>query len=297
MVESCITRLAATVSSGGIGSLSVTAALYSGLLPELAGFEIYGRRGRLAQDIRLAKQLDKPALSIHGRTGIPDDWNPLQEDTLLWVINRMTPQTEFLLSEYGNQIDILVHAPEFMRHSNFYEVVRSVGATSGIQRLWIENHPGAHGVDDAVQVVRNLRLPEISVNAGMMYDLFHTLKGSYWNRQTFRNSWRHVLTEIRQISERERIPLGLHIPIGTKQSDSLPVEWMDVSMWQDLTSLLFDSDITRIVFEHQFAELNALAIPFPWQVKAANQRLLELADHQLVPSGILSGTTVTNPQK
>jgi len=297
MVESRISRLAATESSGGIGSLSITMALFTGLLPELDGFEIYARRGRLAHDLNEAQRLGKPAWSVHGRTGIPDDWNPLQEDTLLWVINRMTPQTEYLINSYGNQVDVLVHAPEFIRNPQLYQTVGLLQFQNGIRRLWIENHPGKKGVNDAVQVVRKLRSPQIPVDAGMMYDLFHALKNTYGDQQAFRNSWKHVLAEIGQISKTQKIPLGLHIPIGTKKSDSLPVEWMDRSMWQDLAFQVFDLDIQRIVFEHQFAELNTLAVPFPRQVNEANRRLLELADQQLVPAGILTGTIESQVQE
>src|SRR3989344_2219596 len=289
MVEARLTRLAATESCGGIGDISVTSALFNGLLPALDGVELYARRGRRAYDLQRATLLNMNVISIHGRTGIPADWNPLEADSLLWLINQMTPPSEFLLAKYGDSHDILVHACAFLRKPQLYAQVNEL--QSPIQKLWIENHPYPKGVTDAVDVVIALQLLSNPVNAGLTYDLFHALKNTYEDKQTFRASWKHILQEILRIKETEKIPIGLHIPIGTKVDDSLPVDWMDTAMWQDLAPLILDANIERILFQHQFATLNAYAVPFPRQVKAANQRLLELADQQFVPGGILPATS------
>ena len=90
-----------------------------------------------------------------------------------------------------------------------------------------------------------------------MIDLVH-LMYAYDHRNSFAEQWRLCLPLVERTFQEfstysPDIKLGLHVPVGTKADDSLPLDQITPTMWQDLASIIHARSDAIVIIENQQA--------------------------------------------
>lgn len=222
-----------------------------------------------------AKELGCNVVGLHGRTGGIHETYGGFDRVILGTLNRFILPTPDLIKRAPSVDYILIHGPE-LRNESYHRLLRE--KTSQVKLLYVENHlrPGADG--QALSVAQDLRMA--GVNAGVMFDLFHDFMHRRLNGD-IASSWNKTLFKLRQVLEQkdfegQAIPVGIHVPVGTKVGDSLPFDAMTPSMWQNLGSLMQTRKDIRVVIENQQTGLgNVMPIQLASQVDR-NRRIVDV---------------------
>ncbi|MFA5827948.1 MAG: hypothetical protein WC841_01100 [Candidatus Shapirobacteria bacterium] len=154
---------------------------------------------------------------------------------------------------------ILVHLPVVNSEKKIADMV---GISQGFpaNRLMVENLPEANSMGLTIAAVG--RLKELGVRAGVMIDLVHLLyelsqSGDIITGKIVEKYWENALQIIRQTASTIDT-VGLHVPIGLKQNDSLPVVEMTLKKWTSLGKLLQECPpIKYVTIENQREELQS----------------------------------------
>jgi hypothetical protein len=201
--------------------------------------------------LHLASQRDLNVVGLHGRTGGIHDSYSYPDRFVLGMLNLILANT-FDVINYSPHVEyILFHAPEFKNESIAHYLKNG---SPKPKLVFIENHLRTGAEGSALAVARDLRLD--SVNAGVMFDLYH-----YYRRQDHPTDpyirWERTLSTLSWLLHQtddagSPIPVGIHLPIGTNPHDSLPVASIDTNMWCDLGCLIKEHpELPYIVIENQ----------------------------------------------
>ncbi len=212
-------------------------------LEQFVGIEALAWRDSLDRFLQDAKQAGVKISGIHGRLG---------EDhrALLKIYDWMLVDTSVLLSSYSGRADyVLVHADEA---EQLQKELSSDWAEAAGSVLMLENGGGEVQVRKAVNLIKK---SDGGIRMGLMFDLYHyfgSLQGNVKER------WGLTLGCLERILDEIGL-VSLHLPIGSRLADSLPVEEMSEGMWQDLAGII-DGRIGWVTIENQQTGLTILRV-------------------------------------
>ena len=193
-------------------------------------------------------------IGIHGRTGGVNDTYGLKDRIVLGTLNRILINTPELVT-HGHEVGyVLIHAPEARVTKNLAAIVgNDPEHKPTVKRLFVENHIRTGRLGSAKEVAQYLNGEGVST--GVMIDLVH-LMNAYDHRNSFADQWRFCLPLVQKTFEEfstysPDIKLGLHVPVGTKIDDSLPLDQITPAMWQDLTSIIHTRSDAIVIIENQ----------------------------------------------
>lgn len=241
------------ISTGCLGALGDLATLRQVWPSELNQVEMIAWRGRVGAILKEAEDYGYDVICIHGPSGGPlPEKHTLRDRAILWVISQIITPTPQLTVICGDKHEILVHSPNLREKRNLEAMLKSKAPF-----VWIENHPhGEDGTNEAIAKVQVLR--EENVPAGLVFDLCHFIGATELTSTDFFQRWEEAMELIaNRISlltdhHKKAIPLGIHFPIGTYKSDSLPIDKMSDDMLRDFAAVIDSKEIiTRLVLECQ----------------------------------------------
>lgn len=247
-----------------------------------AGFEMLGWLWAGKFLVEPAKDLNLKIIGIHGRTGGIHDQYALLDRAVLGGLNYLLLPTPKLVEHFKNLKYILIHGPELRIKENRLAITENA---KSINTLYIENHlrPGALG--SALEAARELRAD--GVNAGVMFDLFHFAR-AYDHRKNgngLGDIWPRILSNLDMLytqkdDEGKKIPVSIHLPLGTNKGDSLNFEEITPQMWRDLAEALKARPETLVVIENQQAFPANIVMIASWRdsQRKRNTKMLETLD-------------------
>lgn len=193
-------------------------------------------------------KLDKnniKVLSLHGRTG-GENQLPFFYRLTMTVVNKMLLNSRQILSNFS-RLGILFHTPNSQIKSVEEEILKFRP-----KNLFLENHrTGKQGIEETIKQVTYYR--KKGINAYGLIDIYHyayNFKTDYLKKH-----WPRIIKELKNYflikdENNTKIFNSVHFPIGTRISDSLPIEEMTDKMLR-----LFAKEITplidRFIIENQ----------------------------------------------
>lgn len=185
------------------------------------------------------------------------------------MLTQMLIPTQTLLRKYTDQVNyILFHGPEA---KNLLGLVQG-GKVKPAGTVMVENHVGKDALAEAIEMSQSLR--EAGVDAGFMFDFYHEMASNY-HGLAFLIIWDQLLLKLSvELEKRSNggsdMPVGVHLPIGTRSTDSLPVGEMTDSMLSEFAALRMAYPFL-LVLENQQRGANALALT-SWTIRNQERR-------------------------
>ncbi len=234
---------------GFFGNLKFLPQLYPNSIRKL---ELIGWRWGLNQKLLQAKQLGYKVVSIHGR--LFSFRKPILKPRLILLNSLLIPTPDLI--KFEKDYEILLHDPATIDVNN-----------PSFSFLWIENDSeGIEGVEKATDAINKLRTQNI--NSGLVLDLFHFI-GPVDRETKYEDKWYKMLEYIKGL---KISPISIHLPVGTYLHDSLPLDIITDKMLSDLSEVINNLKVVRMVLENQQSELiNQLGIN-PGMVARIRQR-------------------------
>jgi hypothetical protein len=191
-------------------------------------------------------------ISLHGRTG-GENQLPFFYRIMMTIVNKCLLNSSEILSGFPRQ-DILYHTP----YSQNLEVEKMI-VIKKPRHLILENHRiGKKGIEETIKQINFLRKKGINVSG--LIDIYHFVYGTSTN--LLKKNWLKIVKELEmyfRIKDENDKPFfnSVHFPIGTRISDSLPIE----EITNDMLSL-FSEKITpyldRFVIENQVKNIGLI---------------------------------------
>ena len=191
-------------------------------------------------------------ISLHGRTG-GENQLPFFYRIMMTIVNKCLLNSSEILSGFPRQ-DILFHTP----YSQNLEVEKMI-VIKKPRHLILENHRiGKKGIEETIKQINFLRKKGINVSG--LIDIYHFVYGTSTN--LLKKNWLKIVKELEmyfRIKDENDKPFfnSVHFPIGTRISDSLPIE----EITNDMLSL-FSEKITpyldRFVIENQVKNIGLI---------------------------------------
>lgn len=234
-------RLISTDSIGFFGSAKQFLYLYKDYFEDgtFDGVEMiaFKPKNRLKKFISILEKNHIPIISFHGKTG-GEDRLPIKYKILMKIVNSFIFGFEELALNF-NKREFLFHTPYLENESVKKAVIKNKPKV-----LWIENHIyGKKGVEEAKKLIEEYQKLKIEVKG--MLDLYHLLANL--KKEELIKNWSQIIEEIKTYLKWFS---GIHLPIGSRKDDSLPIEEMTDEMLSLLGKEVI-SHIQRIVIENQ----------------------------------------------
>jgi hypothetical protein len=204
---------------------------------------------RFNQFIKDAGNWGLPVVSIHGRTG-GEGYNPKDTATLI-ACNALMPATPRVIELYAHSHDVLFHVPELEDGGNIASLTKHKDRT---RFVWVENHHGKESMAGAMRKVAQLR--SLGIPSAVMFDVCHYIGARNLVNGSFQREYAQMLHDADCLlhetdAQGHPIVQGIHLPVGRKPDDSLPIDEMDDDSLRALADTINGADITRLVLEHQ----------------------------------------------
>lgn len=175
--------------------------------------------------------------SFHSQTG-DDKQFPLTGRIIMSIVNSLIFDIPNL-QKYFKNIDPLAHAP-YLKNKETKDKIKILKPNT----LWIENHNyGELGVKRAIALIDDYR--KYGINAKGMLDLYHYL--AHLPTKTIIKDWKKIIKKIKLYS---RWFSGIHLPIGSRRDDSLPIEDFTDEMLSHFAKEIIPQ-IEKLVIENQ----------------------------------------------
>lgn len=125
---------------------------------------------------------------------------------------------------------------------------------STIRTILVENHVQKGAMEDALKHAISLR--EKGVNAGIMLDIVHYFYENKIKSEDISIYWQNMVFTVNKIIEEAKIadpkmPIGIHIPVGTRKADSLFMDGLTPKQWQKLADVIHDLPNIPVILENQ----------------------------------------------
>jgi hypothetical protein len=212
----------------------------------LDGVEVIALKplNQLDKLIAAFKKNNIPVLSFHGKTG-GEKILDFKSRVIMTFLNNFIEESANLLAHFP-EVEYLSHTPYF-ENKNVYETV----IKNQPKKIWIENHmQGRMGIEDAIKQINIYR--KNNINACGMLDVYHYVAHS---EKILSKNWSNTVGELKSyflMKDNHGKPFfcGIHFPIGTRLSDSLPLEDMTDEMLKLFAQKIIPQ-VERVVFENQ----------------------------------------------
>ncbi|MCS7093296.1 MAG: hypothetical protein NZL96_02625 [Patescibacteria group bacterium] len=209
----------------------------------LSGVELIGFRPirRIKKFIEKLGQKKIKVLSIHGRTGLRSE-GQLTSTILLRILDLLIASYNELVFNYL-EIDLLLHST----YAGSPQVKEEI-LSHPPKRLWIENAKADKDfreLDQTLKLVDFFRKNRIDCRA--MLDLYHAF--AFKTHREIVKEWFSLFKRLRPYLKNFD---GIHLPVGTRISDSLPIDLIDESRLSFLREEIL-SKASRVVIENQQA--------------------------------------------
>lgn len=182
------------------------------------GVEMIGLRPvfKTKKFIEKLKEKNIKTISLHGRTGIIKNLNFIKKN-FLRLINFFILDYQELIKNFSSQ--------EFLFHSIYLE-------NKDIQKQILKNPPLALWIENSLtdknfkELDNTLRLVDFfeknKINCFGMLDLYHAL--SFNMTQEIIDNWFDLFKKLKRYLKYFK---GIHLPIGPRLEDALPIELLD----------------------------------------------------------------------
>lgn len=222
-------RIISTDSIGWLGNANQFINLYDDFFKNgiFDGVEVIAVKP-LSRLKKIIHSLDKSGIktvTLHGRTG-GENQLPLIYNLTMFFVNKALVSAEELLNSFKKKC-ILFHTP----YSEEKEVFETI-LKHRPKKLILENHRvGKQGIEDTVKQVIFYR--NLGINVYGLIDIYHFIYGI--PATYLKKNWNKLVDEIENFfllkdEKGKKIFDSVHFPIGTRISDSLPIEEMTDDM-------------------------------------------------------------------
>lgn len=207
---------------------------------------------RLKKIIRVLEKHGIKTLSLHGRTGGENLLPPFYHLMML-AVNKMLINAKDTLVNFSGK-SILFHTP-FSTLSEVEELIKKYPP----QKLILENHRiGKQGIKDTKEKVDYYR--GLGINTSGLIDIYHYIYGQ--STDYLKKNWRKIVDEIESFfrmkdSKGRKIFDAVHFPIGTRISDSLPIDEISDEMLKYFAQRI-NPHLDRFVIENQVKNLGLI---------------------------------------
>ncbi|PIQ72137.1 hypothetical protein COY13_01830 [Candidatus Roizmanbacteria bacterium CG_4_10_14_0_2_um_filter_36_35] len=234
-------KLISTDSVGWLGSPEQFIELYGNYFKDgtFDGVEMIAFKPlkKLKNFISILNQHHIPTISFHSKTGGENRLSP-KYGIIMTIVNYFIFGVENLILNFKDK--------EFLSHTPYLEnkKVKNFIVFHKPKVLWIENHLyGQKGIEDAKnQIIDYLKK---GINAHGMLDLYHLL--AKVPTKELVKTWPKIVAEI---SNYLRWFSGIHLPIGSRKNDSLPIEQITDEMLELFAEKIVPY-LDRVVIENQ----------------------------------------------
>jgi len=231
--------LVSTDVVGVLGSLDALMAIWP---PEhFPNLEVIAWRWNMPSFIDRAQQRGYSIQHLHGRTG--------ENSILIHAIDAAITPTDTLLTTYASTHNILLHDAA----APVGRIAPYIPPTA--KELLIETTlPGSQGIRHAQHIVETLR--SHYVPARLIIDIAHFFGSDVLSSGRVDHVWSDLVHTLQ--AHNATIPYnsmrpGIHLSIGTRTVDSLPLSNISDTMLSEIADIFRRLAIDRIVLEHQHA--------------------------------------------
>ena len=178
---------------------------------------------------------------IHGPTGA-DGKHQFFDEVRLRGMQTAFVSPEMLVRKFSDY-ELLMHTPVAAQRNIFQAFAKKPPTYT-----WIENHNfGKEGVSEAASLVDAWR--KAGILTGIMYDVVHEMGSkALTSQREFPKAWKGMLHTMRRYSS---LITGVHFPVGTFQTDSLPMQWITDDMLREFNDSLPRHTRTVVVENQQ----------------------------------------------
>ena len=224
---------------------------------------------------KLAEQY--PVVGIHGKIRASFKGFDLYKLASGPLLDFMITDTASLIEKYGTSTPYMLF---HQREAGFSKNI--IQQTKPIQTLFVENSPHLGSLEEAIKLISDFR--EAGINTGLMFDLYHYLAGISDLKEIYSSNFpelwdllmqklQNTFTEIDQ--QDTETPIGIHIPVGTRREDSLPVDQITEDMWKQLGGAIHQRPYTLVVIENQQAGIGTVMLT-PFRIESQRSRNMEI---------------------
>lgn len=236
---------------GGVNDFLAAYRGCEGPLGQKMGIEVISWRHQLGGLVKLAKEGRVEIVGFHGRCGNNgDDWQGKFIDAML------APLEDLMMLRRGfPEAYILVH-------DHFGSEIGKADIEGEL--IMVENSGDSNYLERTFEVVKAIERK--GGRPGLMIDLCHL-----WREVQY--DWGRMLELVNRGLEKTGELSGVHLPIGTRKDDSLPIDQFDDSKLRDLAGITKRVEI--VVLENQNGGVGMVCPGFCRQeINLRNQRLL-----------------------
>ncbi|MBI2029866.1 hypothetical protein HYT02_05600 [Candidatus Gottesmanbacteria bacterium] len=249
--------------AGPLQNLRQVKQVYSEVFTSIDGVEYVAYRNarNIRDSISYLQDCGFKELSLHARMG--GGGSGLVDRAQVALIDATIIPTSIAIKEFSEDFEILFHAPELMKTSSLNALKHK-----NPRFIWAENdHYALEGIAFAKRTVERLSL--MGVRCGLMLDIAHALGVKVLKSGQLNTAWDELNAFVRQQLIQPykkggmKILHGIHLPIGRKKTDSLPVvdpSLVSDSMLTDIHDWIVEGDLRRVVIENQLG-LPAALLP------------------------------------
>lgn len=234
---------------------------------------------RLKKIISVLEKHRIKIFSLHGRTGGENLLPPLYHIMML-AVNKMLIGAKDTLVNFSEKT-ILFHTP-FSTLSEVEKLIKKYPP----KKLILENHRvGKWGIEDTVKQVNYYR--NLGIKTSGLIDIYHYIYGQSTGH--LKKNWQKIVDEIENFFRikdlsGKRIFDAVHFPIGTRISDSLPIDEISDEMLKYFAVKIIPF-LERFVIENQVKNLGLVysTKSMMEKTKERNKRNID----RLLKSGLL----------
>ncbi|MBI5127035.1 hypothetical protein HZA76_01100 [Candidatus Roizmanbacteria bacterium] len=234
---------------------------------------------KLVNLISVLKKNRIKVISLHGRTG-GENLLPFIYHVMMVGVNKTLLNAKETLANFSKK-DILFHTPYSQN-----PLVEKMILRFPPKKLLFENHRiGKAGIDDTIKQISYYR--QKGINVFGLIDIYHYVYAL--PTEFIKTNWTAIVNELEKffkLKDKKNQPYfnAVHFPIGTRLSDSLPIEEMSDQMLE-----LFAEKITpyldRLVIENQVKNLGLIYSTKSMLKKQKQRNRINIK--RLVKTGIL----------
>lgn len=187
---------------------------------------------------------------LHGRMGRHKS-EPLGSKLRSSALDSNIVGVDELLKEAPKTSYVLMHSAYLDNPQVKEKVTENV---KSIRTILIENHVHKGALNEALGHAFSLR--KNGVNAGIMIDIVHYFYETGKKPKEFSLYWSDMVLAVERTieaakKEDPKMPIGIHIPVGTREDDSLFMDGIEAKQWQKLAGIIHDRPNTPVILENQ----------------------------------------------
>ena len=120
--------------------------------------------------------------------------------------------------------------------------------------IMVENHVHKGAMKQALEHTLSLR--ENGINAGIMIDIVHYFYENSIPPEKMSDGWKDMLSTVRKTIKDAKTadfntPIGIHLPVGTNEVDSLLLDHVTNGQWKALADIIHNEANVPTVLENQ----------------------------------------------